>query len=154
MSRYEVVASAHIHALAARIYSILKDYRNGHPHILPQQYFRSLEVQQGGVGAGTVIRFQMRVMGSTRTFTSTISEPEPGRVLAETDADSGVVTKFTVDPDPQAQGSVVTIQTELNARKGIGGSIERFMTTRLLRRIYSEELQLIEEVVTQEPSQA
>ena len=37
-----------------RGYSILADYREGHASILPPQ-FTSMVVEQGGVGAGTVI---------------------------------------------------------------------------------------------------
>ena len=150
MNDYQVAASEHVNAPATRIYAILRDYRDGHPRVLPKKYFKTLEVVQGGVGAGTVIRFQMKVMGLTRNFTANISEPEPGRILAETDAESGIVTRFLVDRDPQGSGSSVTIQTELKARLGIAGSIERFMTIRVLTKIYRAELALIEEVATKE----
>jgi hypothetical protein len=41
---------------------------------------------------------------------------------------------------------VVTIQTELKVRRGLAGAIERFVTTRVLRSIYAEELRLLEAV--------
>ncbi len=69
-------------APADRVYAIIADYRNGHPHILPKQ-FRNLTVEQGGVGAGTIIRFEVRVFGQTQHFRAVVSEPEPGRVLVE-----------------------------------------------------------------------
>ena len=56
-------------------------------------------MEQGGIGAGTVIRFQMSALGQKRTLRAEITEPEPGRVLVETYLDSnGAVTTFTVDP--------------------------------------------------------
>ena len=39
----------------------------------------------------------MQVLGVERVYREVVSEPEPGRVLAETDADAGVTTTFTVD---------------------------------------------------------
>lgn len=78
-----VTASALIPARRERVYNILANYREGHPRILPKQ-FSNLVVEQGGLGAGTVIRFQMSVFGRKQTFRAEISEPEPGRVLVET----------------------------------------------------------------------
>ncbi len=49
---YTVVASADMDAPPDRVYAIIADYHNGHPHILPKQ-FRNLTVEKGGVGAGT-----------------------------------------------------------------------------------------------------
>ena len=54
---------------------------HGHPQILPKPPFVSLEVEKGGIGAGTVIRIAMRVLGRLQTFGAVITEPEPGRVL-------------------------------------------------------------------------
>ena len=50
----------------AEVYAILADYTEGHPHILPSAYFRNIEVEEGGVGAGTRIRFEMTVLGTSR----------------------------------------------------------------------------------------
>ena len=57
-----------------------------------------MTVEKGGKGAGTVIRVLMNVLGVDRTYYMEVSEPEPGRVLAETDQDAGVTTTFTVKP--------------------------------------------------------
>jgi hypothetical protein len=48
-----------------------------------------MDVERGGVGAGTVIRFRLRVFRRTRDFRAEITEPTPGRVLVETDLDHG-----------------------------------------------------------------
>ena len=96
--KHIVSASATIPARRERVYSLIADYNDGHPRILPKQ-FMSLVVEQGGVGAGTIIRFQMRVFGKKQTFRAAITEPERGRVLVETDLDTnGAVTTFTVNP--------------------------------------------------------
>lgn len=138
MATHRISATAEIAAPAERVYAILADYRNGHPHILPKPYFQGLRVVEGGIGAGTVVEFSMRLLGSTRRFRATVSEPEPGRVLVETN-DDGAVTRFTVEPRGAARCRV-TIATETTVRDGWPGKIEGWMTTRLLRPIYEKEL--------------
>ena len=146
---HTVSASASLPASADRVYAILADYRRGHPRILPPQ-FRGLTVARGGVGEGTIVRFQMRIFGKTRTYRAAISEPAPGRVLVETGLDSnGASTTFTVDPNPVSSGSRVEISTSLQVRNGVLGWIERSLTTRVLRRIYLRELQILAEVAAQ-----
>ena len=144
MKTQQVSASAIINAPASQVYSILADYRDGHPRILPRQYFSSLEVERGGVGAGTVIRFQMRAPGMTRTFLADITEPEPGRVLVESnrveaDPTAQSVTTFTVDPIHGGQHAQVTISTALS----VSNWLEGLFTTMFLRRVYAQELKQI-----------
>jgi hypothetical protein len=112
--------------------------------VLPREYFKSLEVEEGGVGAGTRIHLKVRVLGTTIEFRHLVNEAEPGRVLIESDADSGSVTTFTVNPLDSGVASMLTITTEFTTqRRGILGRIERFLTIRTLRRIYRKELSLI-----------
>lgn len=140
---YRVSASAHVGRPAEEVYSILADYKEGHPRILPRNYFTSLEVERGGRGEGTVIRFRMRVLGREYTSRAVITEPEPGRVLVETVFDpGGVVTTFLVEPS--GQDSRVTITTEMSAAGGLPGLAERVVTTALLRRVYAQELELLD----------
>jgi Polyketide cyclase / dehydrase and lipid transport len=139
-----VSASAIINASAKQVYAILADYRDGHPRILPKQYFSSLEVERGGIGAGTVIRFEMRAPGMTRTFHADITEPEPGRVLVESnrvasDSASKSVTTFTVDPVNGGQQAQVTISTTLSVLNWLEG----LFTSMFLRRVYAQELKQI-----------
>jgi hypothetical protein len=140
--RYHVAASAHIDAPAPTLYGILADYRDGHPRILPPA-FRDLQVERGGTGAGTIIRFQMRVLGQTRSVRGAVTEPDPGRVLVESYPESDTVTTFTVDPDARGAGATVTIETSLPGRSGLRGAVERRVVTMLLRRIYAQELALL-----------
>jgi len=123
-----------------RVYAILADYREGHPRILPPRNFVGLEVERGGKGEGTVIRFRMRVLGRPRSFRAAVSEPRPGRVLVESDPESGTVTTFGVTPAEGARSSIVTIETVARVSAGVPGLIERLLTPMLLRPIYEEEL--------------
>jgi hypothetical protein len=127
------------------LYEILADYRSGHPRILPEPPFRSLVVERGGRGAGTLIRVEMKLLGRTRSFRAAISEPEPGRVLVE-DNDTGYRTTFSVEPREGGAGALVTISTALPAGGGLRGFFERRVVPRLLRPVYIRELELLEQV--------
>lgn len=153
MNSYYVTESALIKAPAELVYNIIADYHNGHPYILPKPYFLNLEVEQGGVGEGTIIRFQMQVLGKTETFRATVTEPEPGRVLVESNQPQGSVTTFTVDPVEGGQSAQVTFATELPDRGGLPGLLERFLTKLMLPRIYRKELAQLE-AVAQERARA
>ena len=129
-------ATKRIHAPAEVIYEILADYRTKHPLILPKPYFLSLHVEEGGVGEGTIINFKMNVLGRTQSFRSLITEPAPGRVLLETDLNSGITTRFELSPLEKREDTQVTISTELRNR----GAVEGFVGKWLLQKIYRQEL--------------
>src|SRR5688572_25527730 len=94
MKRQIATASKRIPAPADIIYEILADYRTKHVLILPKPYFLSLDVEEGGVGEGTIVNFKMRLLGRTQSFRSLITEPVPGRTLLETDLNAGISTRF------------------------------------------------------------
>jgi hypothetical protein len=146
--KHIISASATIPARRERVYSLIANYKDGHPRILPRQ-FTGLVVEQGGVGTGTIIRFQMSVLGKKQTFRAVITEPDPGRILAETYLDAnGAVTTFTVNPGTAPADSHVTISTELRVRSGVLGRIERTLSTLLLRPMYVQELENLARVAT------
>jgi len=132
-----VSESATIPATPRIVYDIIADYRAGHPAILPRPPFQELVVEKGGVGAGTVIRFGMRIGGRARVIRARIEEPEPGRVLVEREIDGGGVTTFIVDP--AAAGSTVTFITEWT-RGGFAGWMEALLAPPMLRKVYRAEL--------------
>jgi hypothetical protein len=150
MNRHRVAESARIAAPPARVYQILADYRE-HERILPRKHFKSLVIERGGVGAGTVIAVEMRVLGSTQRFRAEVSEPSPGRVLAEMIIGSGVVTTFTVAPTTDGRATDLTIATELTDRRGFGGMVERFISRKVLPPIYVAELKEIDRYAVANP---
>jgi hypothetical protein len=146
-----ISASALIPARRERVYALIANYHDRHPRIVPKQ-FSGMVVEQGGIGAGTVIRFQMRVFGKKQTYRAAIAEPEPGRVLVETNLDAqGAVTTFTVDPGAAPADCHVTISTELAVRSGFLGFVERTLSTLLLRPMYVQELANLARVATDSP---
>lgn len=141
VTEHVLTVSATIGAPADRLYAILADYHEGHPSILPRPPFVSLDVEEGGVGAGTRIRVEMKMLGRRETFRAVVSEPDPGRVLVETN-DTGYTTTFTVAARADGRGSDVTFSTSLKG-DGVLKSIARRLSARLLRPVYLRELELL-----------
>jgi hypothetical protein len=140
MLKHHVSETTIIAAPAERVYAILADYRVGHPGILPQPPFHSYELEAGGQGAGTIMRFKMTALGRTENFRGAVTEPEPGRVLVETYFDSRTVTTFTVEPHGDGEHCRVTFATDMETRGGMSGVLERFFITRFLRKTYRREM--------------
>ena len=140
-----------VDAPPAKVYGILADYRTHHPRILPKPAFESLVVEKGGVGAGTVVRVGMKVMGKRQTIVMEVSEPQPGRVLQERDVATGALTTFTVEPLDGGARSRVTLATEWPPRPGLAGWMERVGTPPVARRLYRQELQLLSEYARKAP---
>lgn len=139
LGTFNITASAVIPAAPQRVYGIVADYRNGHPNIVPPKYFRNLVVEEGGVGAGTKIRFEMVLFGIVQEAQSIVAEPEPGRVLVESTTDGLAVTRFIVEPADGGKAANVTISSDMRSMGTIGNAIIRF----LFKRIYREELALL-----------
>lgn len=151
MSKNSFSASDLIDAPARVVYQIIADYEKGHTQIIPKPPFVSLNVLEGGVGAGTVINVTMRVMGQTQSFNADITEPEPGRVLVEAN-DNGYVTTFTVEPRAEGAQAFVTISTEINGRSGLFSKIEQWLVKRMLLPVYEKELALLTAVAKKQTS--
>ncbi len=151
MSHIHLEVWSTIEAAPEKVYAVLADYHLGHPAILPSEYFKDLRVEEGGQGAGTVVRVRMSVMGVKRDLRLRVSEPEPGRVLVEADEEAGVVTTFTVDPLRGGEQSRVTIATDARISPGLKGLIERMVNPAITRRIYSKELQQLGKYVLKNP---
>jgi hypothetical protein len=150
---HRVSASGLISAPARIVYNIIADYRNGHPQILPKPYFLSLHVEKGGYGAGTVITFQMQLLGRIQSFHANITEPEPGHTLVETDRNTGAITTFTVDPRSAGKEAMVTITTTTTVPDGVLGRVQGWFTTRLLHPIYEKELAQLAAVAKEQATQ-
>jgi len=144
MKTHHIEATALIHAPAERVYAILADYHDGHGRIAPKPWFGPIEVEQGGTGAGTIIRFTMTVLGKTQACRSIISEPEPGRVMVENENSSGTVTTFTVIPIDAAT-SQTTIASEFKLHAAPISWIEPLLLNRAIPPIYAKELQLLDD---------
>jgi uncharacterized protein YndB with AHSA1/START domain len=149
MTKINVSAERTISAPAETVYGYLADMREHHPKFLPAA-FSDFTVESGGVGAGTVTRFKTTAGGRTREYQMEVSEPEPGRVLQESDTNSSLVTTFTVTPE--GDSSRVRIETSWDGAGGIGGFFERTFAPRAMRGIYDDELERLDAYARQNTS--
>lgn len=137
MSDLRVVAERRIAAPAGRVYGLIADYHRHHPRFLPPA-FSEFRVEEGGVGAGTVHSFRLTAGGRARGFRMRVEEPDPGRVLTESDERSSTVTTWVVLPE--GSGCRVQVETRWQGAGGVGGLFERLFAPRVLRRLYADEL--------------
>jgi len=144
VGQFIVKAAAVLNARPEDVYATIADYQQGHPNILPKERLYDLQVLEGGYGAGTQIRFKVKVLGGEKTVYQQVYEPEPGRVLVEQDTDSAyhARTTYTVTPGEQDQKAKVEISTMMDTSRGLEGLLERF----LIRWVYRKELKLLEGV--------
>jgi len=146
---FTVSASRVVSASAAVAYRLIANYQGGHQRILPEKYFDKLRATKGGYGDGTEIAFEMYPFGMKRAAQQArarVTEPEPGRVLVETDLDRGFVTTFTVDAVSETKSRVQFVTT-VPRKPGVLGAIEKLLTTLFLRTVYEEELEQFSRVV-------
>jgi hypothetical protein len=141
MARIVVCAEGTVGAPADTVYRYVADMREHHPRFLPPA-FSDFRVESGGVGAGTITRFTVTAGGRTRAYQMKVAEPEPGRVLTESDTGSSLVTTTTVAP--RGGESLVGICTTWAGAGGIGGLFERMFAPRVMRAIYADELKRLD----------
>jgi hypothetical protein len=143
MAPLEITSERAISAPAATVYGYIANMREHHPNFLPPA-FSDFKVESGGSGAGTVIRYTLTAGGRTRRYEAVVAEPEPGRVLTESDKGSTAVTTFTVTPTDEKTCSVrITIRWE--GAGGIGGFFERTFAPRAMRPILADELNRLDD---------
>ena len=140
MGTIQVAAERPIGAPAERVYRYIADFNEHHFRFLPPA-FSDLRVERGGYGAGTVITFKVTVAGRTQAYCTEVEEPEPGRVLVESDPRVGTVTTFTVAPE--GDGSRVKIETTWRVG-GIGAPVQRLLAPPIMRRLYRDELERLD----------
>ena len=138
MGSIHVSAEGRVEAPAETVYGYVADMREHHPRFLPPA-FSGFQVESGGVGAGTITRFTVNAGGRSRAYRMQVTEPEPGRVLVESDTNSSLVTTTTVTPDGSA--SQVRISTTWDGAAGIGGFFERRFAPKVMQGIYADELE-------------
>ena len=146
MSKNEEAVSKTIHAAADTIYKIISDYENHHPNILPEAYFEGLDVVEGGVGAGTRIDVHAKIKGSRQTLQMGVAEPQPGRVLSETDLNGGMKTTFALEPLAEDK-TAVTITTAWPPASGFQALFNRLFLPRYIRGMLQAELEQLAEYV-------
>ena len=139
-----VVATAErvVRAPADRVLSALADYEGTRRRILPEQ-FSDYRVEAGGQGAGTRVHWRFAATSKrVRDQLLAVTQPD-GDTLVETDANSSMVTVWTVHP-ADAGLTTVRVRTTWNGAGGIGGFFERTFAPKGLRRVYDQLLERLD----------
>lgn len=147
MSQIRVEVEKDIDAPAELVYRLIADHQRHHPKFLPPA-FSDFQLESGGVGEGTVTRFKVTAGGRTRTYHMDVTEPDPGRVMRESDRESSLVTTWTVEP--QGSSARVHLCTTWDGAGGIGGFFERTFAPRVMRGIYADELERLNQYARQQ----
>lgn len=151
MAKIHVHAERRVEAPAKDLYTYIADMREHHQRFLPPS-FSEFEVTAGGVGAGTVTRFRVTAGRRSRVYEMEVSEPDPGRVLVESDRGSSLKTTFAVVPDGEA--TKVSIVTEWDGAGGVGGIFERLFAPKVMKGIYLEELERLDAYARERAAEA
>jgi Polyketide cyclase / dehydrase and lipid transport len=147
MGRARASAERSIVAAPASVYTVLADYTTLHPRIMPASLFSNLEVESGGVGAGTVFHITLRMLGRRQRLHMRVGEPEPGHVLTETNLDTGVVTRFSVTSQDGGRHTLARISSEWETAGGLRGLADRLATPLLMGRIFARQLRQLDQYV-------
>ncbi|MBL8131445.1 MAG: hypothetical protein JNL42_06275, partial [Anaerolineae bacterium] len=90
--------------------------------------------------------------GRTMTYHQRITEPQPGRVIQETEITTGQWSRFTLEPLDGGQRTRVTISSEQPTSPGVMGLLERLFAPGVQRKIFEKELALLAEYIKAHPA--
>ena len=147
MAQLIVTEEGKVGAPAERVYGFIADMRQHHPNFLPPT-FSDFRVEEGGYGEGTVFRTNVTFLGQTRELHMRVTEPQPGRVLTESELHTQMVTTWTIIP--QGEHCTVHLETKWDTSGGLQGVLERFFSPGMMRRIYRDELARLDRYARQQ----
>jgi uncharacterized protein YndB with AHSA1/START domain len=110
--RIAIEAERTVDAPMELVWRLLRDYRGPRARVLGEP-FSGYELRDGGVAAGTVIGYRLRVGRLERSCVLGVEEPTPGRQLRERDRHGGLVVTWTLTPGGDGERTVVRVAVEL-----------------------------------------
>ena len=136
MSQVVATAERTVRAPSVRVIAALADYAGTRPRLLPEQ-FSDYRVEAGGQGSGTRVHWRFAATAKrVRDQLLTVTAPDAS-TLVEADANSSMVTTWTVAP-AESGASTVRVRATWNGAGGVGGFFERTFAPKGLRRVYDE----------------
>lgn len=136
MGRVSASSSILIDAPPATVLDAVADYQGVRPKILSPHY-SEYRVLSGGQGRGTVASWRLQATKS-RSRQVRADVDIAGRTVIEKDANSSLVTNWTVAP--AGPGCSVTVKTTWTGAGGVKGFFEKTFAPLGLRRIQDEVL--------------
>lgn len=136
MGQVSASSTVLIEAEPQTVLQAVADYADVRPKILSSHY-SDYRVLEGGQGAGTVATWKLQATKSrVRDVKATVDVA--GRTVIEKDANSSMVTNWTVAP--AGPGSSVTVKTSWTGAGGVKGFFEQIFAPLGLRKIQDEVL--------------
>ncbi|PRX01591.1 UNVERIFIED_ORG: polyketide cyclase/dehydrase/lipid transport protein [Actinomadura viridilutea] len=137
MGQVTATAEKTVGASPQRVLDAIGDYEGVRARTLTG-HFSEYEVRKGGKGDGTVVHWKLAATSRrVRDCLMSVSVPDEN-TLIERDANSSLVTTWTVSP--AGEGTCVRITTTWSGAGGVKGFFERTFAPRGLERIYDEQL--------------
>ena len=136
MGQVSASSSILLNAEPAAVLEAIADYRTVRPRILSAN-FSEYEVLEGGQGRGTIATWKLQATKS-RARQIRADVDVAGHTVIEKDANSSLITRWTVAP--AGPGSSVTVKTTWTGGAGVKGFFEKTFAPLGLRRIQDEVL--------------
>lgn len=143
MGQVSASSTVLIDAPPEKVLSAVADYAVVRPKILSPHY-SDYRVLEGGQGAGTVASWKLQAT-QKRVRNVTASVDVAGHTVIEKDANSSMITNWTVAPS--GPGSSVTVKTSWQGAGGIGGFFEKTFAPLGLRKIQAQVLENLKKQV-------
>lgn len=141
MAEVKAVSELDIQAQPEAVLQAVADYDTVRPRIFPDNY-RDYAVVQGGVGDGSVVRWTLQATKKrVRYIEAAIGVRDDGSrggTVTETDANSTLVTTWTVRP--AADATRVSVETTWAGAGGIGGVFEGIFAPKGMQKIQDQTL--------------
>jgi hypothetical protein len=144
MGQVSASSTVLVDAPPERVLAAVADYATVRPKILSSHY-SDYRVLEGGQGAGTVATWKLQATKS-RVRDVKASVDVAGHTVIEKDANSSMITNWTVAPAGQGSSSV-TVKTSWQGAGGIGGFFEKTFAPLGLRKIQGEVLENLKKQV-------
>jgi hypothetical protein len=136
MGQVSASSTVLINAEPDAVLAAVADYQTVRPKILSSHY-RDYQVLEGGQGAGTVATWKLQATEKrVRDVKATVDVA--GHAVIEKDANSSMVTNYTVAP--AGPGASVTVKTSWQGAGGVKGFFEKTFAPMGLRKIQAEVL--------------
>lgn len=136
MGQVSAASTILINVEPAATLAAVVDYQKTRPKILSSQY-SEYQVVQGGQGPGTVAKWKLQATKS-RVRDVQVSVDVAGHTVIEKDANSSMVTSWTVAP--AGPGSSVLMKTAWTGAGGVKGFFEKTFAPLGLKKIQAEVL--------------
>jgi hypothetical protein len=141
MTTLQIETEVTVPACAAAVYRVLADYAGSRRRLQSRRLVARSRVKAGGVGGGTRLEVTLHGSHGALPLDVSVTEPELGTVLVESDRAAGVRRTFVLEPCSRGCATRVHAVLEIEDRH-VGGPLEH-----ALRELHAKELERLPRAV-------